>query len=194
MFDGTSAEYSVKSKSIVIGRSKKCDVCITLEGFSREHCRLEIDQDELYVTDLGSSNGVFIDGKKIKPGIRSNFKNFQALAMGLAYEVQLTLEEFDLSPAIIQERDILAEDDDGKKSISRKKTVIKPEKKVPFSVRVAQLLKPVGAIAILLLCYFSYSQLKGMFFHSEEDELYKLQFEAQMKNRHKDGSVKTTDF
>lgn len=195
MFDGTSAEYSVKSKSFVIGRSKKCDISISLEGFSREHCRIDIEQDEIFLTDLGSRNGVFIAGKKLKPGIKTRYNLYQELAIGYAHEVILKMEDFDLSPLVIAEKHLLDEMEGPEKKIIPRKKVAKPPKVVPFSVKLASVLKPIGTIALLAICYYSYSHLKGMFnSNTQDEELYKLEYEAHMKNRHKDGSVKTTDF
>lgn len=36
-------------------------------GVSRSHVRLHVDDDKLYVTDLGSTNGTFLAGKRLEP-------------------------------------------------------------------------------------------------------------------------------
>lgn len=36
-------------------------------GVSREHARLHIDEGRLFVTDLGSTNGTFLGGKRLEP-------------------------------------------------------------------------------------------------------------------------------
>ena len=36
-------------------------------GVSREHVRLEIRDDQLFITDLGSTNGTFLRGERIAP-------------------------------------------------------------------------------------------------------------------------------
>jgi len=36
-------------------------------GVSRLHCQLSLNNDQLYLTDLGSSNGTFLNGRRLTP-------------------------------------------------------------------------------------------------------------------------------
>jgi pSer/pThr/pTyr-binding forkhead associated (FHA) protein len=50
----------------VLGRSRRC--CLRLPGdatVSRRHSLLELDSDGVWVQDLGSLNGTFVNGTKI---------------------------------------------------------------------------------------------------------------------------------
>ena len=55
------------TEPIVIGRGADADVRIVKEGMlmSRKHCRLFLEDGEAYVEDLQSSNGTFVNGKRI---------------------------------------------------------------------------------------------------------------------------------
>ncbi len=54
---------------IVIGRLKeKADVVIPDDCVSSQHCELSVRNNRLYVKDLSSTNGTFINGHKIHPG------------------------------------------------------------------------------------------------------------------------------
>ncbi len=53
------------SSSIKIGRSLKCEFSVPLEDLSREHCLLELIDGDFYITDLDSSNGVWVDRERI---------------------------------------------------------------------------------------------------------------------------------
>jgi hypothetical protein len=46
----------------VIGRGHDVDVRIQDPGISRQHIRVEVVGDEVYITDLGSTNGTTVDG------------------------------------------------------------------------------------------------------------------------------------
>jgi len=48
-----------------IGRNPDCDVCIDDETVSRSHARVERAGDEVYVTDLGSSNETLLNGVRL---------------------------------------------------------------------------------------------------------------------------------
>ncbi len=59
--------YCFRQKTkCVVGRASDCEV--HLSGYSkdrpisRHHCRLDIDPPKLWVTDLGSTNGTFVNG------------------------------------------------------------------------------------------------------------------------------------
>ncbi len=52
-------------KPVVIGRVPPADMVIDDSQISRKHCRVSLLLDEVYVADLGSSNGTMVDGKRI---------------------------------------------------------------------------------------------------------------------------------
>ena len=56
------------AESTVLGRSRDCDITIPYRMLSRQHVRLERVGDTLMVTDLGSSNGTYLNGKRIQQG------------------------------------------------------------------------------------------------------------------------------
>lgn len=64
--DGTSREFPFDKPSIVIGRDEAARLRIPLPSVSRRHCELSIDDDELVVKDLGSANGTYVNGAKVK--------------------------------------------------------------------------------------------------------------------------------
>ena len=51
-----------------IGRAKGADLIIDAALVSRVHCRLEAGKDGIDVTDLESTNGTFVNGKRIHKG------------------------------------------------------------------------------------------------------------------------------
>ncbi len=60
-------EFELASGKTVIGRDpQNTDVCLTTPGISRQHCAIEIADTATTITDLGSSNGTFVNGKRIK--------------------------------------------------------------------------------------------------------------------------------
>ncbi len=53
-----------------IGRAPNCEISLPgIEGLSRYHCTVENREHRLQVTDLGSLNGTFIDGERVKEGV-----------------------------------------------------------------------------------------------------------------------------
>ena len=50
----------------VIGRDAGCDFTVSSESISRRHARLELREGRLMVTDLGSANGTFVNGQRVR--------------------------------------------------------------------------------------------------------------------------------
>lgn len=61
-----SKAFFVDAAGARIGRSAPANIVIPDKSVSREHCIVGIANDELFVTDLNSTNGTFIDGERIK--------------------------------------------------------------------------------------------------------------------------------
>jgi len=57
--------YKVSVDQITLGRGGGADVRLVDEGISRFHCRIVVDDDVLYVEDLKSRNGTFLNGERI---------------------------------------------------------------------------------------------------------------------------------
>jgi hypothetical protein len=49
----------------LIGRSPECHVRPNDEAISRKHCLLRVGRGYVFVRDLGSTNGTFVNGKRI---------------------------------------------------------------------------------------------------------------------------------
>jgi pSer/pThr/pTyr-binding forkhead associated (FHA) protein len=63
--DGTKKVFPVRNKATILGRRPDCDLCIPLQVVSRRHCQLSVEGQTLKIRDLRSSNGTFLNSKKI---------------------------------------------------------------------------------------------------------------------------------
>jgi RsiW-degrading membrane proteinase PrsW (M82 family) len=53
------------TESWTIGTDERADLRVNAQTVSRRHCRLEQRSDGYYVQDLGSTNGTFVNGKRL---------------------------------------------------------------------------------------------------------------------------------
>lgn len=79
---GPRVSHIIDKAKFILGRSQSVDVPILLASVSREHLRVEIVNDTLLITDLGSANGTFIDGEPLAPQTPTLINSDQSLQMG----------------------------------------------------------------------------------------------------------------
>ena len=58
-------KFSFTEGNYVVGRNETCDVVLPSTSVSREHARIFVHQGRCYIEDLGSANGVIVDGQKV---------------------------------------------------------------------------------------------------------------------------------
>jgi pSer/pThr/pTyr-binding forkhead associated (FHA) protein len=88
----------LRKTEVLIGRSPDCDLVLPMPVVSGKHCRLEFYDGYWHVRDLGSRNGIRVDGMKrsadfLKPGaiLTIGEQRFQ-----LAYEPPVSMEPVDV--------------------------------------------------------------------------------------------------
>ncbi len=62
---GEVKEITLKKPVTVLGRGSECDLRIPIESCSRQHCEVRLENDRVFVKDLDSSNGTYINNEKI---------------------------------------------------------------------------------------------------------------------------------
>jgi hypothetical protein len=85
--------FIIDKETVTIGRDEGCDVVLPYAGFSRKHAEINLIHDEIYVTDLGSTNGVHINGERIPPYEKTKTQSYLGLQIGPATQVEIITEE-----------------------------------------------------------------------------------------------------
>ena len=99
LHDGSLEEFHSEKKTVIIGRGTLCDIIITHEGFSRRHAQIEIENGEIFVTDLQSTNGVLIEGERIPSFQKKAIQSFLNLQIGPAIKVEIIDDNETIDPA-----------------------------------------------------------------------------------------------
>ncbi|MBK6534739.1 MAG: FHA domain-containing protein [Deltaproteobacteria bacterium] len=61
---GVPAPVMLDRLPMILGRSESADIALAFSSISREHARLFVEDEKLYIEDMGSSNGVQVNGEK----------------------------------------------------------------------------------------------------------------------------------
>jgi pSer/pThr/pTyr-binding forkhead associated (FHA) protein len=81
--------------SKIIGRSNDCDICLNVVHLSRNHARISVRGSHIELEDLNSSNGTYVNGKKIekalvKAGDEITFDTLKFTVLGPQSEFEKT--------------------------------------------------------------------------------------------------------
>ncbi len=67
---------------LVVGRSPKSDFQVYDRSVSARHMRILMEDGDLYVEDLNSTNGTYVNGVKLEPGRREKLNQGDTIAIG----------------------------------------------------------------------------------------------------------------
>ncbi len=58
-------QYPLNQPRTILGRQMDCDVCLSAKAVSRQHAQILNQEGKFFVEDLESSNGTFLNGKRL---------------------------------------------------------------------------------------------------------------------------------
>jgi pSer/pThr/pTyr-binding forkhead associated (FHA) protein len=58
-------EIPIGRDEFLMGRGSDCDLRVHDTAISRQHCLIRVRDQEVTITDLGSSNGTFVNGTRV---------------------------------------------------------------------------------------------------------------------------------
>ncbi len=88
--DDKDATIEFVQGGVTIGR-RRGEFLLTDKKISSEHCRISIEDDKVYLEDLGSTNGTFLAGAKIEQ--KTQLENLDEIIVGLSRITVAILEQ-----------------------------------------------------------------------------------------------------
>jgi pSer/pThr/pTyr-binding forkhead associated (FHA) protein len=85
------ASFELKEERTVLGRAK-ADIRLTDPKVSQLHAALDISGQELFVTDMGSRNGLFVNGEKVE---KARLRNLDEVRIGFTKFTVLIVEDLE---------------------------------------------------------------------------------------------------
>jgi hypothetical protein len=64
--DGNQHVYLLQTPVTLLGRGTDCDLRLVDPGVSRHHAELRVENDQVVLVDLGSTNGTFVNGQPVR--------------------------------------------------------------------------------------------------------------------------------
>jgi pSer/pThr/pTyr-binding forkhead associated (FHA) protein len=66
IMDDEKRRITLGEDDVTIGRTPECDIQILASNVSRKHARILYHNEEYRIEDLGSTNGIFVNGVKVE--------------------------------------------------------------------------------------------------------------------------------
>jgi len=66
IMDKEKRRIKLGEEAVIIGRTSDCDIQILTDNVSRKHARISYLNEEYKIEDLGSTNGIYVNGVKIE--------------------------------------------------------------------------------------------------------------------------------
>lgn len=94
--DGPMQTYELSKPSIAIGRSPGNDIALTeANAISRYHITITLRNGDVYLEDLGSINGTYMDGSRLEPNTAELLNGGEEIQIG---EIRLIFHPTDENP------------------------------------------------------------------------------------------------
>lgn len=113
--------------TLVIGRRESCDICLKFPNISGRHCELTLKNGVWLIQDLGSTNGIKVNGARITSrkllhtgdvltiGKRNYILHYEEAAHQRISELMEDLEEDVLSIPLLERAGLQKPGEDGKR-------------------------------------------------------------------------------
>ena len=63
---GHQRTYEITTPLVILGRGTDCDLRLVDPGVSRHHAEIRVEDGEVVLVDLGSTNGTFVNGQPVR--------------------------------------------------------------------------------------------------------------------------------
>ena len=63
---GYEKRIELEEEDVIVGRIPDCDIQLLVENVSRRHARITYRNEDYCIEDLGSKNGVYVNGVKVE--------------------------------------------------------------------------------------------------------------------------------
>lgn len=95
------AEFPISTDSeILIGRSPDLDLVLAEDKVSRKHAKIGLDGQDLQIIDLGSTNGTYVNGERIR---RQQLNPDDRILIGTSIARIITGSDITLDPSVVHD-------------------------------------------------------------------------------------------
>lgn len=75
-------QYFLEKSEYLLGRSSECEIHIEDRSVSRQHAKIRVDVDGVYIEDLNSANKTYVGSTKLQPNLPFKLNNEDQIKVG----------------------------------------------------------------------------------------------------------------
>ena len=89
--DGNSVTFDVQKLPATLGRDADNGIALCDKSVSKQHAQISLKKNKLFIEDLDSTHGIYVNGNKVTS---SALSTFDLVRLG-SYELEVNLEELE---------------------------------------------------------------------------------------------------
>jgi hypothetical protein len=90
-----NTSFRLKDQKTVIGRDESSDIVLDAPAVSRRHACIILERPNIYIEDVGSTNGTFINDQRLAEGERYRLRRDDVISLGSEVQLSIDLEDDD---------------------------------------------------------------------------------------------------
>jgi pSer/pThr/pTyr-binding forkhead associated (FHA) protein len=90
--DGRNEVIDLGDREMLIGRSPRCDISLSSESVSRRHARLTFRNEEYFIEDLNSTNGLYVNAIRVEKCVLRNNDQIEIGGVRVLFHEEKTLQ------------------------------------------------------------------------------------------------------
>lgn len=164
--NGKTTVFRIRAgKVLTVGRDTKNDIVLEDAQASRNHARIEYDGKAFRITDLNSSNGTFLEGARLLPGIAEPWPYEKAVQIGGCF-LRLLRRQEKPQTAVVAREQVSAPTGAARKPEAVARAQV--DERVDVTLEKDQLVVEPGNLLIITLTIFNHGSLVDHFITSVE--------------------------
>jgi len=81
----TKKQIELREGNVFIGRANDCEIHIPVDNVSRKHAVISFRNEEYQIEDLGSTNGIYVNGIKVVKCVLRNYDEIDVCGVKIIF-------------------------------------------------------------------------------------------------------------
>ena len=94
-YDEKNESIELGEGEIIVGRSSKSDIHLSVDNVSRRHARVLFRNEEYHIEDLNSTNGLYVNGVKVEKCVLRNNDHIEIGGVKILFREEMALKKND---------------------------------------------------------------------------------------------------